>query len=128
MFLRLGFIFARYNIRKLEVIMSLGSIVSRLIIAFVMLVVLGVAGWFTYIFAIVPIGMAAGSCPNGASDAANFYTNALAVVIALGALVPPALVVFLKRWYWALIALLVGAGLNVLMFSLQFWLSFSFCK
>jgi hypothetical protein len=108
--------------------MSLGSLVTRLLIGFIMLVVLGIAGGFTYIFAIVPIGMAAGSCPNGASDAANFYTSVLGVSIALGAIVPPALIVFLKRWYWTLITLGLGVAVNALMFSLQFWLPFSFCK
>ncbi len=108
--------------------MSLGSFVTRSIIAFISLVILGIAGVFTWIFSITPIGMAAGSCANGASNAVNFYTSILGIMIALGAIVPPALLLFLKRWYWALIALGIFVVMNVILATAQFWFPMSYCK
>jgi hypothetical protein len=108
--------------------MSLSSIVARLIVGFVLLVILSAAGVFTWIFGITPIGIAAGICTNGPSSAAIFYTIVLGVLITIGAILPPALIVFLKSWRGALIALGVIASLNLAVFSVQFWLPFIYCN
>jgi hypothetical protein len=60
--------------------------------------------------------MAAGICINGPNSADIFYTIVLGVLITLGAILPPVLLVLIKRWYWALIAIGVCAALNMLVF------------
>ncbi len=106
----------------------LGSLVIRLIIAFVSLIALGVAGWFTFIFGVTPVGMASAGCAQGPNRAVNLYTAALGAAIAPGAVVPPALLLFLKRGYRALISLGVFAVLNLLLVTAQFWFPMSYCR
>ncbi len=108
--------------------MSLGSRVVRLISALVLFIILGLAGWVSFVFAVLPIGMSAGSCANGASSATNLYTNFLGIMFALGSIIPPALIVFSKRWWWSIAALIICAVLNIVLFSAQFWLPFNYCK
>jgi hypothetical protein len=59
--------------------MSLGFIVKRLNVGFVLLVMLSSAGIFTLIFVIALIGMAGGRCANGSSNAAGYFTNILVI-------------------------------------------------
>lgn len=104
------------------------SSAGRPLVAFVMFVVLAVVNWFTYIFAILPIGMATGGCANGPSTAANLYTNTLGLVFALGAILPPALLVFKRGWFLVVGTLIAFFVINLILGTAQFWLPMALCK
>ena len=95
-------------------------LVARLLLAFVLLLVLVLAGWFTWVGAVAWFSLSGQSCTYGLADWAETYLYLWNGVLILGALIPPLTLALSSKWIRSLIAFGVCALANVGVFLLWF--------
>ena len=96
---------------------------ARVLLAVVFLIVLGIAGWFTWLGGAFWFSLSGESCPFGLADWTETYLYLWNGVLILGVLIPPFFLAISKKWAHTLITLGICALVNVGLFALWFLLT-----